>query len=132
MSKEKQSVGLVVLTGDESDDPEMRNGLIREIRLYHHRVHMTIEFHHPKATILILRSKFEGDMGTNCMLEDLNSICGARTLKNPRNYITEYKRNTPAEIFLSGITHIWTPVNAEELDIALDILGLRKQASATE
>lgn len=131
MPKNEQSVGLVVLTGDESENLELRHNLILEIGLYHHRVHMTIEFHRPRATILILRSIYGGEKGTNCMLEDLNSICGSRTLKSPANYKSEYSRKTPAAIFLSGITHIWTPVNLEELDIVLDILGLQKQASAS-
>lgn len=131
MSKNEQSVGLVVLTGDESEDIEIREGIIREMRLSHHRVHMTIEFHKPKATILIFRSKFDGELGTEAMIEDLSSICGSRTLKTPSNYRSEYNVNIPAEIFLGGLPHTWTPVNKEELEIALDILGLRKQASAT-
>jgi len=130
MSKNEQSVGLVVLTGDKSEVLGTRDELIQEMRLYHHRVHMTIEFHKPKATVLIFRSMFDGEAGTNCMIEDLSSICGSRTLKSPKNYRSEYEGSVPVEIFLGGLPHIWTPVNKEELAIALDILGLRKQASA--
>ena len=131
MSKNEQSVGLVVLTGDESGGTEVRDSIIQDMRVCHHRIHMTIEFHKPEAKILIFRSKFDGELGTNCMIEDLSSICGSRTLKSPANYKSEYSANMPAEIFLGGLPHIWTPVNKEELDIALEILGLRKQASAT-
>ncbi len=130
MSKNEQSVGLVVLTGDESEDIGVREGIIQDMRLCHHRAHMTIEFHRPKATILIFRSKFDGELGTEAMIEDLSSICGSRTLKSPANYRSEYRKDMPAEIFLGGLTHIWTPVNKEELEIVLDILGLRKKASA--
>lgn len=125
----KQKIGLVILTGDETSRSGLKLWLRREASSLHYKV-KTIELGNPEATILLFKSKFGADVVRDTTFEDLHWLCGERILGNPEKYQSPYNKNMPRNIFIGMLIKLWTPVNDAELEIAMHILDLWKDASA--
>ncbi len=129
MSKNEQSVGLVVLTGDEEGRQSVKSWLKREAASLHYKVKV-LEIGNPESTILLFKSKFSETVARDTTIEDLAWLCGERTLGDRDKYQSPFSKETPKKVFLSMLVTVWTPVNNAELEIAMHILHLEKEASA--
>lgn len=130
MSKEtKQIVGIVVLTGAEDERQSLKSWLKREMASLHYKVKV-LEYGNPEASVLLFKSKFGEQIVEDTTIKDLQWLCGEGTLGDPEKYQSPYNKSIPRDVFLNMLTKVWAPVNKSELEIAMHILHLEKEASA--
>lgn len=136
MSQKVQTpnVGLVVLTGDEQRIARNRTALCRELGTQAYRiteVSMITEHEAEKIlyTVLICHCGFSSEVHISNPVNDIAWLCFVTTPRDVEEHQSPFNAKMPTGEFLKSIPWVWAPRTTKELGIALDILGLRNQAS---